>query len=71
MECPECSNKTKVLDTRKYSGAVYRKRKCKSCGFTFWTEEIELDKNADIIKTVQATYRMRSRDRARNSYKLF
>ena len=41
MECPECGGNTRVLDSRKYAGAVYRKRKCKLCHFIFWTEEIE------------------------------
>lgn len=63
MECPNCdSDKTRVLDSRKYAGAVYRKRECKVCHYKFWTEEIELDKNAKVIKTVQCLYRMSSRN---------
>lgn len=39
MECPKCGENTKVLETRKYIEFVYRRRKCKSCLFIFWTEE--------------------------------
>ncbi len=44
MECPECGGKTVVVESREFLGAVYRRRKCKKCGFRFQTEEIEMDK---------------------------
>lgn len=63
MECPECSGNTKVLDSRKYAGAVYRKRECKSCNFIFWTEELEIDNNSKVIKDMYACYKTRTRDK--------
>lgn len=63
MECPECGSKTKVLDSRKYAGAVYRKRECKLYNFTFWTEEIEIDSNSKVIKDMYACYKMHTRDK--------
>lgn len=63
MECPECGGNTKILDSRKYAGAVYRKRECKLCNFTFWTEEIEIDSNSKVIKDMYACYKMQTRDK--------
>lgn len=39
MECPKCDGKTKVTDSGKYIGSVFRQRKCTECGHRFWTEE--------------------------------
>lgn len=50
MECPECGKNTKVLESRKYAGGVYRRRKCIECGFMFWTEEIEMEDNLKVVK---------------------
>ncbi|MCM1221747.1 MAG: hypothetical protein NC548_45485 [Lachnospiraceae bacterium] len=68
-ECPECGNKTKVLDSRKFAGAVYRKRKCKDCNFTFYTEELEIDSSTKVLKDMWSVYRMRSRDNAKKKNK--
>lgn len=43
MECTKCEGKTKVVDTRRFAGTQYRKRKCLVCGNIFWTSEEEAD----------------------------
>lgn len=63
MECPECGENTGVTNSRKYAGAVYRRRECKSCHFRFWTEEIEIDPNSKIIKDMNSFVKMAYRDR--------
>lgn len=46
MNCPKCSQATKVIDSRwepvmyQPSGYVKRRRECLSCKFRFETEEI-------------------------------
>lgn len=41
-ECLDCGSKTIVVDSRvKPYGAVWRKRKCTKCGYTFNTLEME------------------------------
>jgi transcriptional regulator NrdR family protein len=43
MLCPKCENgKAMVLDTRYSYDEVYRKRQCKECKYTFYTEETEV-----------------------------
>lgn len=66
VECPKCGSNSKVIDSRKYAGAVYRKRKCVFCNFKFWTEETELDDNDRILKDMQACYKMKTRDKERS-----
>lgn len=63
MECPECDNRTRVLDSRRYAGAVYRKRECKTCHFRFWTEELEIEEDSQMIREMMAHCKMRYRDR--------
>lgn len=52
--CPECDCKTTVVDSVEYAGAVYRRRKCKICGFSFHTEETEITDDEQIIRDAQA-----------------
>lgn len=47
MECPECGGKTVVVNSRKYAGAVYRKRKCTKCNYRFFSEEMEIDRKSN------------------------
>ena len=47
MECPECGGKTIVVNSRKYAGAVYRKRKCVECNYQFFSEEMEIDRKSN------------------------
>ena len=60
MNCPECDEKTEVLETRKYK--LYptwnmRQRKCLSCSFTFKTLEMSIadfqqaiSSNEDVVE---------------------
>ena len=47
MICPNCGEKTKVVDSSKAPEETYRKRKCKACGHKFCTieYEVEFDQN--------------------------
>lgn len=39
MNCPACESETKVIDSRKKPGYIYRRRKCQ-CGTRFSTREV-------------------------------
>ena len=41
MTCPVCESKTSVQDSRDFGDHIVRRRKCKSCGHAFYTEEID------------------------------
>lgn len=41
MTCPVCAGGTTVNLTRAFCDSIVRRRKCKLCGYTFYTEEIE------------------------------
>lgn len=49
MNCPVCGEKSTVTDTAIDIDATYRRRKCKSCNYVFFTEEVDVA-NADIPK---------------------
>lgn len=41
-QCLDCGSKTVVIDSRvRPHGAIWRKRKCTKCGYSFSTLEIE------------------------------
>ena len=42
MDCLNCGCETKVVDSIPYADTVYRRRKCLTCGFVYWTEELEV-----------------------------
>ena len=42
MDCPNCGNPTKVVDSRPNKDSVTRWRKCTACRFRFKTIEIEV-----------------------------
>lgn len=49
MECPKCEGKSRVVDSRKVETIVFRRRICNVCGYRFYTEEIQIEKDeADI-----------------------
>lgn len=50
MECFNCNGKTKVTDTVAYSGVVYRRRKCLSCGMIFCTMEDVVEDDDKYLK---------------------
>lgn len=39
FHCPKCDGKTGIVETR----AELRRRRCKVCGYSFRTEEVEYD----------------------------
>ena len=41
MTCPKCDGNAIVVDSKSDCDAVYRKRKCAVCNYTFYTEEVE------------------------------
>lgn len=61
MKCPECNEKTTVLDTRRAPQEVYRHRKCTSCGHTFYTVEYEVEDDEKFKKEYRKYYRARVR----------
>jgi len=48
MDCPICNGKTEVIDSRKRSYGVWRRRQCLECKSRFNTQEI-LSLNASEI----------------------
>lgn len=42
MECPKCGAKMQVLDSAGYKKHVYRRRRCKECGYAMHTEELRI-----------------------------
>lgn len=63
MECPNCDfDKTKVIDSRPFAGAVYRRRICTNCNYSFWTEESEILDDS-IIKEMWAYHKMCQRSK--------
>lgn len=55
MYCPECNNRTTVVESRVVDDVVVRKRKCKTCGGVFYTEEIEV-LNHDTLTEFRKRY---------------
>ena len=56
MLCPDCNSNTKVIDSRSQPGFVYRRRKCKSCGMRFSTEEkISIPERIDIYVVIEGS----------------
>lgn len=50
MDCPYCFGSTRVVDSRPEEDSVDRRRKCKECGKTFHTLEIDLDTYRRLVK---------------------
>ena len=48
MTCPVCGERSKVVDNVDCVDEYYRKRKCTSCGYTFYTVEYETDYNEEV-----------------------
>ena len=47
MRCPKCMSRSRVIDSRRQGGRVYRRRQCKGCGGRFSTVEIDLQELND------------------------
>lgn len=41
MKCPVCESSTRILESRLIIDHKVRRRECKSCGFTWCTEEVD------------------------------
>lgn len=50
MLCPECHNRTMVLDSRADGKNVRRRRECKTCRCRFETSETLIDKLRTPVK---------------------
>ena len=49
MTCPECNEKTRVVDTvATDTKVVIRRRKCTACGHLFYTKEIKYNDAAKL-----------------------
>ncbi len=44
MTCPVCGEKAGVIDVVSEIDCTYRRRKCVKCGYSFYTEEVEIGK---------------------------
>lgn len=64
MECPNCGEKSKVVDSRKVELNVFRVRECKTCGLRFYTEETEID--TDDAKIYMAAIKRSLRNLTKN-----
>lgn len=64
MDCPICESRTKVVDSRSYAGAVYRRRRCSTCGNEFITEEDILEEGGeDVFREIYSLLKMGQRDK--------
>jgi transcriptional regulator NrdR family protein len=66
MQCPECLENTRVLETRnaRLEGAyiIRRRRKCTVCGHAFTTAELDMSDLDDVVKArIRDTARIGSR----------
>ncbi len=48
MVCSKCNSKTRVIDTIATDITSIRRRKCLSCGCSFYTEEITYDNDNEL-----------------------
>ena len=53
MNCPVCDEHTAVVDSRSESDLVVRRRKCKACGYYFFTTEIEMNESQSEFSRVR------------------
>ena len=60
MNCPECDGKTTVKISKKVEMVVARQRVCTKCGYTFCTEEVEVEE-PDALRYYWATNKARQR----------
>jgi transcriptional regulator NrdR family protein len=61
MTCTKCGNDTKVIDTCHLAESVTRKRKCKSCDYVFFTEELKVKEGVAIPNRHQMRHYVRHR----------
>lgn len=59
MNCPKCNSDTKVTCCRKNDSTVARARKCKQCGYTFYTVETATKTANVVFRNLEKEYNMR------------
>jgi transcriptional regulator NrdR family protein len=59
-ECPKCLQKTGVMDSRTYSGALRRRRRCGHCNHRFSTTELPDDVAGEIVAILDTMAALRS-----------
>lgn len=64
MNCPECEGKTKVTISKKVEMVVARKRECTKCGYSFYTQEEEVEE-PDALKYYWATNKAKQRAKSK------
>lgn len=50
MTCPNCNEKTKVIDSRTDEDSTERRRECTTCGYRFSTVELDRDLFERMVK---------------------
>ena len=50
MTCPNCNEKTKVIDSKTDEDSTERRRECTACGYRFSTVEIDRDLYEGMVK---------------------
>lgn len=61
MMCKNCGTETRVEQTAKYDGVMYRRRKCPECKRVFYSKEIEADDQDEGREAVNAKIYTRMR----------
>ena len=50
MTCPNCNEKTKVIESNAFEDSIERRRECLACGYRFNTIEIDKELYQRILK---------------------
>ena len=50
MTCPDCNEKTKVIDSTAFEDSIERRRECLACGYRFNTIEIDKELYERLVK---------------------
>ena len=64
MNCPECDGKTRVTISKKVEMVVARKRECIERGYSFYTQEEEVEE-PDALKYYWSTTKARQRGKSK------
>lgn len=59
MNCPVCGESTRIVDSVSDCESVYRRRKCRACGYFCYTTESELKSSWEDFETTAAQDRLR------------
>lgn len=67
MNCIECNKSTIVKNTVKKYGTVYRHRTCLNCGKEFFTYELEIREESELIACKDALLKRTSKHRRKKA----